>query len=154
MINMIVAIDKNNLIGSQGSMPWKLSSDMKYFKEITLHKTVIMGRKTFDSIGKALPYRSNIVITNNMIGAENIISMTMNQAKEYAKVSDCFIIGGATIYKEFMPLADRLYITHIDSAFEGDTWFEWNPDEWVLESKQTAPSADTILHVFCVYKRK
>lgn len=126
MISIIAAIGKNNEIGKDNKMPWHLPNDLHYFKETTLNHPVIMGRKTYESIGRPLPKRKNIVISKQRLdlpdgmlqikGIEDIKKLT----KQYEQI---FIIGGATIYEQTIDLADRLFITRINEAFLADTFF-------------------------------
>ena len=125
-INLIVAMAKNRVIGMGGKMPWHLPADFAWFRKTTLGHPVIMGRKTFESIGKALPGRRNIVVSRNPLwhadGCE--VFATLDQAlQSCGEVDDVFIIGGATLYEQALPRADRLYVTEVDAAPQGDTWF-------------------------------
>ena len=134
IISLIAAIGKNRVIGKNNKLPWKLSADLKRFREITSGKTVIMGRKTFESIGKLLPNRLNIIITrdkNYKIDG----CVVVHSAEEALKAADSYkevmIIGGEQIFKEFLPRASRMYLTLIDGNFEGDAYFpEYNKNEW------------------------
>jgi len=123
-----MAMDKNRLIGKDGGMPWHIPSDLKYFKRITMGKPLIMGRRTFDSLGKPLPGRPNIVVTRNKDwqapGVE--VAFELEAAIEMAKAhntDELMVIGGASLCEQAMPFTDRLYLTVIDYEFEGgDTW--------------------------------
>lgn len=127
---MIAAMAKNRVIGLDNNMPWHLPADLGHFKRTTLGKPVIMGRKTYESIGKALPGRLNIVVTRSTdytLEDATVVS-SCEQAIEAAKRADpataeVMIIGGGTIYEHFLPLCDRLYLTHIDLETKGDTHF-------------------------------
>jgi dihydrofolate reductase len=130
LISCIAAMAHNNVIGLQNKMPWHLPADLKHFKSITLSKPIIMGRKTFESIGKPLPGRRNIVVTRNPEwGVDDVDTVTSLDAaiKLAAETTpehhEIMIIGGGQIYAEAMPLANRLYITEIDIAPEGDAFF-------------------------------
>lgn len=125
MISLIWAMGKNNAIGFNNKMPWYLPADFAYFKKVTMGQPVIMGRKTFDSIGKPLPGRINIVITRSKTFSNDgcIIVDSLDKAIEYTKDKEAFIIGGAEIYSAFLPVADKLYITEIDKVFEADSFF-------------------------------
>jgi dihydrofolate reductase len=139
MISMIFAIGKNNALGYKNKMPWHLPADLAYFKKITLGQPVIMGRKTFESLGKPLPGRTNIVITRNKDFSHEgcIVIDSINMAKELVKDKEAFIIGGAEIYKAFLPIADKMYITEIDSEFEADVFFpEIDYSKWKLVSNE------------------
>jgi dihydrofolate reductase len=137
IISIIAAIGKNNVIGTKNSLPWKLPADMKHFVEITRGKPVIMGRKTFESIGKPLPKRTNIIITQDRgYKAEGcIVTHSIDEAlKASGKNEEVMIIGGAQVYKEFLPKSGRMYLTRIDAGFYGDAYFpEYNIEEWEEE---------------------
>lgn len=143
-INLIVAISKNNCIGKDNKLPWHLPEDLKHFKKITSGKTVLMGRKTFESIldylGKPLPKRKNIVITRNKNyevpeGVE--VYTDLNEAIEKYKNEEVFVIGGSSIYEQSMPLADKLYITHVNQEVDGDAFFpEINNEVWKEKSRE------------------
>lgn len=125
-ISLIVAVAENGIIGTGGTMPWHITEDFRHFKEVTLGHSVIMGRKTYESIGRPLPRRRNIVITRN--GALRIEGCEMAPSLEAALTmcegeEEVFVIGGGEIYRQAMPLADRLYITHVGVSVEGDTRF-------------------------------
>lgn len=131
-ISLIVAMAQNRVIGAHGSMPWNLSSDLKYFKSVTLGKPVIMGRKTYDSIGKALPGRFNLVVsrqTTLKLGDATVVpdlKAAICLGKQSAScdgVDEIMIIGGGTIYEASLALADKLYVTHIKANPKGDTFF-------------------------------
>lgn len=124
MIALIVAYDKNRVIGKNGKIPWKIEGEQKRFRELTTGNTVIMGRKTYEEIGKPLPNRKTIVISKTEVfEGENCRTVkSLDEAFEIAK-GDIFISGGAVLYKEALPLCDKLYITEIDASFEGDAFF-------------------------------
>lgn len=137
MISMIWAMGKNNELGCKNRMPWYLPADFAYFKKVTLGKPVIMGRKTFESIGKPLPGRTNIIITRDTaFKPEGCITVnSIDKAKTYSTDGEVFIIGGAEIYAAFLPMADKLYITEIDKEFEVDAYFpELDYSQWQLVS--------------------
>ena len=128
MLSIIVAKAKNNIIGKNNSLLWNLPEDMKYFKEKTMGHTVIMGRKTFESIGKALPERENVIFSQNpdfKVKDENVkIVHSMLEIQEYiGNDKENFVIGGAMIYNLLMPYVEKLYVTEIDKEFEGDVFF-------------------------------
>lgn len=156
MISLIVAHDKNRVIGLNNELPWHLPGDLKYFKEMTMHKPIIMGRKTFESIGKPLPGRRNIVVTRNPGYRANDIetATSLEEAIRIAgDVEEIMIIGGEQIFKESMAIADRLYITEIDHEFQGDTYFP-EYKEWHQVSCQdpiTAPDGYTFR--YCIYEK-
>jgi len=139
MISLIFAMGKNNALGYKNKMPWHLPADFAYFKKVTMGQPVIMGRKTFESIGKPLPGRENIVITRSTSFSHEgcIIVDSLDKAKELAKDKDSFIIGGLEIYRAFLPIADKLYITEIDNDFEADTFFTGiDYSKWKLVSSE------------------
>ena len=135
MINVIVAYDKNLAIGKDNTLVWRQSADLKRFKELTTGNTVVMGRKTFESIGKPLPNRRNIVITRQDIQIEGVeIIKSIEEIKNIEE--DIFIIGGGEIYKSCLIFADRIFATEIDCEIEADTWFvDVDMSEWVVDSK-------------------
>lgn len=136
-ISIIVAVAENWIIGREGKLPWKLSEDLKRFQKLTEGHTVIMGRKTYESIGRPLPKRTNIVITRKTgWKAEGcIIAHSLEEALELARKEstedEIFVIGGAEIYKLALPHADTIYLTMVKAVVEGDTSFPaLNPSEW------------------------
>lgn len=125
-ISIIAAVGINLELGKKNNLIWHFKQDMKFFKETTLGHTVIMGRKTFESLPKALPNRLNVVITSDKgYNAENaVIVSSVEEALKYCENDEAFIIGGGMIYKEFLPYADKLYLTEIeDSCEDADTYF-------------------------------
>lgn len=138
MIKLIVAMSKNRIIGNDNQLIWKLSSDLKRFKELTSENSVVMGRKTFLSIGRPLPNRRNIIITRDksyqVEGCE-----VVNSIEEALMLTNnnCFIIGGGEIYNQTLHLADKIYLTEVDGDFTGDTQFpEINENNWKITSRQ------------------
>lgn len=146
MISAIVAVAKNGVIGKAGSLPWYIPADLARFKEITMGHPIIMGRKTFESIGRALPGRYNIVITHDEgYRAEGCrVVGSLKEAVEKAKKSEgseeIFIIGGEQIYKEAMPLLDRIYLTKVEATVDGDKFFKFDPSEWKQVSTEKHPA--------------
>ncbi len=138
-ISIIVGLDNNNVIGNKGKLPWHLPNDLKHFKSLTLHHPIIMGRKTYESIGKPLVDRTNIILTKDykFNPPDCILTPTIASALLIAEeISDeVFIIGGAEIYARFMALADTLYVTKVDASVEGDTYFpKIDLEQWYLLS--------------------
>lgn len=133
-ISIIVAFDKNRAIGFHNELPWHLPADLKHFKKITMGHSIIMGRKTYESIGKPLPGRKSVVVTNNIGYWKEGITVVHSIEQAIHDCSDekeIFIIGGAQIFRHSLELADRLYLTRIDHQFDGDTWFpELDQEEW------------------------
>ena len=142
MLSMIVAVAKNNVIGKDNKLIWHLPEDLKRFKKITTGKKIIMGRKTFESLGRVLPNRKHIILCNDAemnIEDENVeILEDLKLLDKYIESDEeCFVIGGATIYKLLMPFSNKLYITHINQEFEGDVYFpEINENEWETIEKE------------------
>lgn len=138
MISLMVAHDKNRVIGLNNDMPWHIPEDLAYFKEKTMGKAMVMGRKTYESIGRPLPGRQSIVLTRNKdFAAEGTVVVhelteAIEQAGKYAE--EVMIIGGAEIFSMTLDIADRLYITLIQSEYEGDTFFPSYGPEWQLVS--------------------
>jgi dihydrofolate reductase len=138
MISLITAMDRNRVIGKDNQIPWHLPADLAYFKQLTLGHPVIMGRKTFESLGKPLPGRTNVILTENLSyhKAGCIIRHSIAEALEFYADQEAFVIGGATIYKAFLPIANRLLVTLIEESFFGDTLFpEIDEQIWQLVSK-------------------
>ncbi|WP_312825171.1 dihydrofolate reductase [Epilithonimonas sp.] len=127
MITIIAAIGKNNALGKDNQLLWRLPKDLKHFKSLTENHPVVMGRKTYESIGKALPNRTNIVVSrkDNWFEENILIVSKLKEALKFAKKinEDFFIIGGGEIYKQTMELADKLEITYVEEDFEADTFF-------------------------------
>jgi dihydrofolate reductase len=145
MISIIVAIAKNQVIGKAGDLPWKLSADLKHFAKVTKGHKVIMGRKTCDSIvkrlGHGLPERENIVITSqsnfNAPGCTIIQSVTAAVEMYEKSAEEVFVIGGGEIYRQFLPVAKKLYITEVQVECDGDTFFPpYANEDWVLVSSE------------------
>ena len=139
-IFLIAAVDKNLAIGKDGKIPWHIKEDLQYFQKNTLNTAMIMGRSTFESIGKPLPNRQNIVMTRSPANREGVIEVldSASAIKEAKKASSKIsIIGGESIYKEFLPLASKLLITEINITVEGaDTFFPaWNKQKWTEKSR-------------------
>ena len=141
-IILIAAVSKDKVIGKQGGIPWKIKEDLSFFKEKTLNSPIIMGRATYNSIGRPLPNRLNIVMTRSAKNTEGVTEVTsVEKAIEAASVnkesSKVYIIGGENIYKEFLPIAHRMIITEVDLYIkDGDTFFpEWNISEWKEQSR-------------------
>lgn len=155
MISIIVAIAKNNVIGKSNELPWYLPEDLKHFKQITTGKTVLMGKNTYESIvsrlGKPLPDRTNIVITRdiNFKPADGVVVYS-DLDKALSENNDLFIIGGASIYKQTIDKADRLYITEVGQEIDGDAFFpEIDKSIW----KETLREPHDGLN-FVIYERK
>ena len=160
IISMIAAVAGNGVIGKENTMPWHISADLKRFKELTLGKPVIMGRKTYESLPfKPLPGRKNIIITNNRMNRyEGAITVTSpEEALNLCRADDeVFICGGAQIYNRFINLADKMYITMIFKSFDGDVKFpEIYQDDWLDVKKSTMHKDEKsgLEYIFVDYKR-
>ncbi len=151
MISIIVAMTENRVIGLQGAMPWHLPDDLKRFKSLTTGHPIIMGRKTYASIGKPLPQRTNIVLTRSALDDEGIqTARDLQHALELAANNDeTFIIGGGEIYQLALPHTQRCYVTQIHATLEGDTIFPpLGPNQWQLISDEYHPSDDRHAYAF------
>jgi dihydrofolate reductase len=139
MINIIAAMAKNGVIGNKGQLPWKLGEDMRHFVKVTSGFPVVMGRKTFESIGRPLKDRINIILTRDESYKKDGC-LTLNSIEEVVKEfkdKNLMVIGGEEIYRQFLPYADRIYLTYIDQDFEGDTFFPKFIDQgWTKESEE------------------
>lgn len=151
-VAMIAAVARNGVIGAAGAMPWHLPSDFAFFKRTTMGKPLLMGRKTFESIGRPLPGRTNIVITRQRgYQPDGVLVIDDPEAAlEHAdtiaaadRAGEIMVAGGATIYRALMPRATRLYITHVELAPDGDAYFPpIDPAEWRVEAEPDVPGSD------------
>ena len=136
--SIIVAVAENDAIGYDNHLLWHISEDLKRFKNLTIGHHIIMGRKTYDSIGKPLPGRVNVIISRqeNLKIEGCIVVKSLEESFEFAKNdSEVFIIGGGEIYKQALPIVDKIYLTRVHAGFAGDTFFpELNLSEWSTES--------------------
>ena len=167
LISLIVAHSSNRVIGVDGQLPWHIPDDLKYFKAITIGKPIIMGRKTFDSIGKPLPGRLNIIITKNIdltieeCVVVNNLEAAITEAKNYFKTQnteqeEIFIIGGAQIFKQSMEFVNKIYITEVHAEYAGDVFFdELSDNDWIEVGRDLHDSEnDKIPFSFVIYKKK
>lgn len=159
VISLIVAVSKNNVIGSDNKLLWHLPADLKHFKAITSNHTIIMGRKTYESIGRALPNRRNIIVTRqedfNAPGCE-IIHQLQDAIDLCAGEPEVFIIGGGEIYRQSIHAADKIYITRVYKEFEGDAKFpDFSLSEWKLNNYQRfhADEKNMFEYSFSEYER-
>ena len=154
-ISMIAAMTVNRVIGKDNKMPWHLPEDLKHFKASTMGKPIVMGRKTFESIGRPLPGRHNIVITRQSdFTADGItVVASFEEAQKAAgEVEELAVIGGGQLYKQVLPLADKLYLTLINIDVEGDTYFpEWDDGSWQQECCENGINKDGIEYSFINY---
>ena len=152
-------MDENRLIGKDNGLPWKIPADLQFFKKVTMSKPILMGRKTFESIGRPLPGRQNIIITRDTSykadGCD--VAYSLNQAIELVSdVEEIMVIGGANIYQQFLDKADRLYMTKVKSKFDGDAWFpEIDFSQWKLtiEEDHQADEKNECDYSFLTYNR-
>lgn len=154
MIHLIAACASNGVIGYNGAMPWDIPEDLQHFKELTMGHTVIMGRRTYESIGNALPGRQNIVVSSTLQQVENCeVVNSLSKALVAAQKMEIFIIGGAQLYREALPIAEQLDLTLIDIMPQGDTFFptiNWNDYELInREEHYGNPS-----YRFVTYRKK
>jgi len=161
MISLIVAMDQNRVIGKNNKLPWHLPADLQYFKKVTMGHPIVMGRKTFESIGRVLPGRENVIVTRNQdFKAEGCVVLhDIAQIKTFADSRDeeVFVIGGAEIFKEILPFTDRLYITEIHETFEGDTFFpEIDENEWdeISSNPGNIDEKNRFAHDFIILQKK
>jgi len=145
-LSLIAAVASNGVIGKGGDLPWRLSDDLKRFKKLTMGHPIVMGRKTFDSIGRALPGRKNIVITRDTSwsfeGVE--VAHSLDEALSLAGEGEVFVIGGGEIYRQALPMASRMYLTLLAREVEGDAVFpEYDAAEWkeVEREQMSEPEA-------------
>ena len=159
-ISLVVAASTNNVIGVAGDLPWHLSDDLKRFKALTMGKPIVMGRKTFESIGRALPGRQNIVITRQQdFVAEGCDVVTSIDAAIAITVDadEVMVIGGGEIYRLFLPLAERIYLTRVNVEVEGDTLFpDLDPASWQELSREEHSASESNDHDFSIltYSRR
>ena len=159
-LHMIVAHARNGVIGKEGKLPWYLPEDLRYFKRTTLGKPVIMGRKTWETLGRPLPGRRNIVVTRQkgyVAEGADVVGSIEAALSLVADAPIAFIMGGAQIYKESMPLVQVAHITYINADFEGDAFFTpLKDDEWMLTEEESFPATDAhpLSYSFRTYRRK
>jgi len=160
-ISMIAAMADDRVIGIDNTLPWKLPNDMKWFRQQTMGKPIVMGRKTFESFGaKPLPGRSNIIITRdkNYQAVDCIVVHSIDEAIDAAgDVAEIMIIGGASFYEQMLPRADRLYLTFVHTKVNGDAWFpDWDKNDWqeVEHIDHEADEKNPHAHSFVILDRK
>lgn len=161
MLSIIVAKAKNNVIGKDNQLIWHIKDDLNRFKRLTTGHNIIMGRKTFESLGRVLPNRFHIVLCNDKemeINNENVkVINDISKLKEYIDSDEeNFVIGGATIYKLLLPMSNKLYITQLDAEFDGDVYFpEINEEEWeVIEREEGKKDENPFKYEYITYVRK
>ena len=159
-LSIIVAASENNVIGKDNDLPWRLSADLKHFKKITSGHCIIMGRNTYESIGKPLPKRTNIVVTSNTsLNFEGCLMVhsleeAIKKAKEFEK-EEAFIIGGATLYKACLDKVDHIYLTRVHAQIAGDTFFpEIDFSKWKVASEEKHVADEKNQYDFTFFKLK
>lgn len=150
-LSIVAAMSEDRVIGKDNRLPWHMPADLKQFKKITSHKPVLMGRKTWESIGRPLPNRTNIVISRsgetNIEGAQ-VFSSIVEALAEVEDQEEVMVIGGAELYRQFLPLADRMYLTYIHGSFDGDVRFpDFDPTEWKEKDRKPHPADEN--NAFC-----
>jgi len=152
-IILIAGMTESRVIGKNNQLPWDISEDLQNFKNLTSGKTILMGRKTFDSIGRPLPKRNNIVLSRSMLSQEGIIvcktiEKGIAKAREFG--SELFIIGGSTIYQQALPFANKMYLSYIKQEYQGDTYFpNFNQEDWEIKERK-----DFAEFEFVIYQKK
>lgn len=157
IVSIIVAIARNRVIGRAGTLPWHLPDELRYFRRITLGKPVVMGRKTYESIGKPLPGRTTVIVTRD---ANYQVKGCLTAASIDAAIAACgedaevFFVGGADLYAQVLARADRLYLTEIQADYQGDAHFpEFDRDSWTETARQVHISQDGLGYHFVTYQR-
>ena len=155
-LSLIAAMDDNRLIGSNNKLPWHLPADLAFFKKMTMGKPIVMGRKTFASIGKPLPGRRNIVITRDdgFVAAGCEVAHSIDDAMALCRDSDeVMLIGGASLYEQTLARASTLYITRIHASFDGDTWFpDFENDAWRAVNREDHDADHSNPHAYSFIK--
>lgn len=155
MITVVAAVSRNGYIGRDNRLLWSLPSDMKHFRDTTFGGTVVMGRKTYESIGRPLPGRRNIVVSRNIdLKIEGVEVVSSLDAAFDACRRECFVIGGSQIYEMALPVSDRLLLTHVDEDFDGDAKFPDHSHGWikVSERRVEADERNAYPHTFAEYE--
>jgi dihydrofolate reductase len=157
-VTLIAAVASNGVIGLNNTLIWKLPADQAFFRAQTIGKPILMGRKTFESLGRPLKDRKNVVLSRSLEEAPAgcILVSSLKEAIERYANDDLMVIGGAEIYRQSLPFADRLLLTEIEESFEGDTYFpEFDRSEWTLISRVDGvrDERNTLKYAFCTYER-
>jgi dihydrofolate reductase len=158
ILSLIVATAEKGVIGKDGQMPWRLPAESAYFRQTTLGHPVITGRKNYEAMGRPLPDRLNVVITRQVgykVPDGVLVVHSLKEALDLPDVKtapEVFIIGGAQIYNEAMPLADKLYLTTIHAQIDGDTFFVYDPGQWKLEWSQRHEADDANKYAFTLMR--
>lgn len=150
-LSLVAAVAKNRAIGLRGDMPWRLPDELRYFKKVTMSKAVIMGRKTRQAIGMALPGRQNIVVSRNpeFTAQDCETAGSLEQAIDLAQGTEVMVIGGGELYRQALPLAKRMFLTIVDCEPEADTWFPKYPaSHWKMAGSESHPADQNHAHAF------
>ncbi|WP_221564807.1 dihydrofolate reductase [Alkalihalobacillus sp. TS-13] len=158
MISLLLAMGKNRVMGKDNDLPWHLPEDLKWFKRVSSGHTIIMGRKTYESIGKPLPNRKNVIVTNdkNYEAEGCVVTHSLDEALRQDG-EELIIIGGAEIFKQVLEKTSRIYLTYIDEEFEGDTYFpDLDESKWEMKSKEKGikDEKNPYDYYFIIYDRK
>jgi dihydrofolate reductase len=156
--SLISAVARNRVIGINNTLPWRLPEDLQHFKRLTLGHHIVMGRKTFESLGRPLPGRISVVISRDAgyaLPQDCLLAGSLETALSLCGTdAEVFCIGGAQLYAQALPQADRLYLTEIDADFEGDAWFpEFDRSAWKAISREPQVSANGLRYAFVTYER-
>ncbi len=152
IISLIAALAVDRVIGLENAMPWHLPADLAWFKRNTLNKPVVMGRKTYESLGQPLPGRRNIVLSRHPADDDRVtwVASASDALIAAGEAEEVMVIGGGKIYQQFLPRAQRLYLTHIDAEIDGDTYFpDYEPDQWQSTFSEFHDADDKNSHSFC-----
>lgn len=153
-------MDRNRLIGNKNQLPWHLPADLAYFKKVTLNKPILMGRKTYESIGRPLPGRENIILTRKAglkIEGVTVMNSLEDVIDSVQNVTELMVIGGSTIYELVLPQAQRMYLSYVDGEFEGDAWFpDFDESQWQISESVTQEPDEKNRYGCCfiTYERK
>jgi len=159
MLSMIAAMAKNQLIGADGGMPWHLPADLAWFKKNTLNKSIVMGRRTFESIGRPLPQRRNIILSRQAereIAGCDVFDSPESILADTADEAEVMITGGEQLYRIFLPMADRLYLSYIDADLQGDTYFpDYTQFQWneVFREQHQPDAKNAYAYTFVILDR-
>lgn len=151
MIAMVACMSQNRVLGKDNKMPWHLPEELKYFRRVTMGHTIVMGRRTFESIGKPLPGRKNVILTRSSDYHPEGCEVVHQLEEVLAFQEDVYIIGGAKVYKQFLPYADRLYLTIIHEEMEGDAFFPEMGEEWKVVEEQPGITNEQNPHPYTFY---
>lgn len=157
-LSVIAAVARNGVIGRDNQLPWQLPEDLKRFKALTMGHHIIMGRKTYESLGRLLPGRTTVIVSRNagyVVPGAQVVSSLERALDVCGRDEQPFMIGGAELYQQALPLANRLYLTRIEQDFDGDAWFPgYDIREWHETARQVGISASGLEYTYLDYVRK